>query len=94
MIDPIVSFAEVSPLAFAEGELVHLVELKPYRTFIAKVVRHSEYFGLTIFAYENGYTFRVKHSQTVNVVTNIEDWDSMSDDTRMDIELALMLRDN
>jgi len=46
----------------------------------------------SVFAYDNGYTFRTLGSDILNVVTKIEDWDTMSNDTRMDIELDLMVR--
>ena len=46
----------------------------------------------SVFAYDNGYTFRTLGSDILNVVAKIEDWDTMSNDTRMDIELDLMTR--
>ena len=46
----------------------------------------------SVFAYDNGYTFRVFSTDTLSVVTNVESWDAMSTDTRMDIELDLMIR--
>lgn len=94
MIGPVYSFVEMHPNSFEVGSFVHILEFGETRhhTFIAKVLKHSDYFGCTIFADENGYTFRVRYSDTIKVVTNIEDWDTMSDDTRMDIELDLMTR--
>jgi hypothetical protein len=46
----------------------------------------------SVFAYDNGYTFRVLGSDTLSVVTNIQEWESMDSDTRTDIELDLMIR--
>jgi len=46
----------------------------------------------SVFAYDNGYTFRMLNTDTLSVVTNVESWDTMSNDTRMDIELDLMVR--
>jgi len=46
----------------------------------------------SVFAFENGATFRVFGSHSLRVVTNVESWDTMSTDTRMDIELDLMVR--
>jgi hypothetical protein len=46
----------------------------------------------SVFAYDNGYTFRMLNSEMISVVTNVESWDTMSNDTRMDIELDLMVR--
>lgn len=46
----------------------------------------------SVFAYDNGYTFRMLKSDTLSVVTNVESWDNMSTDTRTDIELGLMVR--
>ena len=46
----------------------------------------------SVFAYENGYTFRILGSDTLSVVTNVQGWESMDSDTRMDIELALMTK--
>lgn len=46
----------------------------------------------SVFAYDNGYTFRVLGSDTLSVVTNIQEWESIDSDTRTDIELDLMTR--
>jgi len=46
----------------------------------------------SVFAYDNGYTFRILGSDTLSVVTNVQAWESMDSDTRMDIELDLMIR--
>lgn len=41
---------------------------------------------------ETGQVMPVHKSRTFDRVTNIESWDNMSDDARMDIELDLMTR--
>jgi hypothetical protein len=46
----------------------------------------------SVFAYDNGYTFRMFNTDTLSVVTKIESIDEISIDTRMDIELDLMVR--
>jgi hypothetical protein len=46
----------------------------------------------SVFAYDNGYTFRLLGSDTLSVVTDMVEWDGMSEDIRTDIELGLMVR--
>jgi hypothetical protein len=46
----------------------------------------------SVFAYDNGYTFRILGSDILSVVTKIQSWDNLSSDDRMEIELDLMIR--
>jgi len=49
-------------------------------------------FHWSVFAYDNGYTFRVPGYHSLRVVTGIDNWNSLSAEARMDIELDLMTR--
>lgn len=46
----------------------------------------------SVFAYDNGYTFRVPGYHSLQVVVKVTEWNNLSADDRIDIELDLMTR--
>lgn len=46
----------------------------------------------SVFAYDNGYTFRMLKSDTLSVVTNVQEWEDLTVNDLIEIELDLMMK--
>jgi hypothetical protein len=46
----------------------------------------------SVFAYDTGYTFRMLKTDTLQVVTNVQEWDDLTVNDLIEIELDLMVR--
>lgn len=90
MIDPILSITPTIAGDIPPFTIVQMwdAELSTSRMVMCK--GHTDTWS--VFAYDNGYTFRMLKSDTLDIVTGVSNWDSLSQDERMDIELALMTR--
>jgi len=90
MIGDILTITPTDARDIASGSIVLLWDDVRSSTVLVKCKGHTDTWS--VFAFENGATFRVFGSHSLRVVTGVEDWDTMSDDTRMDLELDLMIR--
>ena len=90
MIQNVISIQPTVANTIPAGSLVHLWDQRAAATAIVKCKGHTAHWS--VFAFEWGETFRVRSTSEVNVVTNVQSWAGMDNDTRMDIELDLMTK--
>lgn len=90
MIDSILTIVPSIARDIPQYDIVHVwdEELSASRLVMCK--GHTD--NWSVFAYDNGYTFRVPSHQVMRVIVKVTAWENLSPDELMDIELDLMIR--
>lgn len=90
MIENVLTITPTDARDIAAGSIIQIWDDGLSATRLVMCKGHTATWS--VFAYDNGWTFRILGSDTLDVVTNIQDWAGMDNDTRMDIELDLMTK--
>ena len=90
MIESVLTITPTDARDIAAGSIIQVWDDFRQSTVLIKCKGHTAHWS--VFAYENGATFTVPGYHSVRVVTNVQSWAGMDNDTRMDIELDLMTK--